>query len=113
MARLKNNGTTVLRGTKGRLDWRVMSNGAVLSKRAAGGGFKKVGKVVAGLTFATFQASLEAADWTFTIEAREWLDLEPAPTRRVMRKAPAGAGQEQWVSSRNPGLLRARVAQGK
>lgn len=111
MARLKNNGEVVLRCTKPDEDWRVMSNGRVLSKQDTGG-FTIYCKLEI-LTFREVKDLLSHDGWTVEVLAPWWLDLRPAPTKRIMRKAPVTAREERWVSQTNPGLLRAKVNQGK
>ena len=108
MACLKNNGAQVLR-IKGD---RFMSNGAVLRPRP-NGGFRKVGKIKAGLTFQDVVDRFTARGVAVDVLAREWLQLQPAPCRRIMVKAPASARQERWVVRRDPGFLRARIAAEK
>ena len=117
MAALKNNGTVVFTATRlstGAI-YRVMSNGAVL-KRRPGGGYKKTklaGPFKLNRTFDQFADYLARGTFTVKIEAREWLDLEPAPPKRIMRDAPATAYQQRWVDRQSSGLLRAQVAQAK
>ena len=108
MARLKNNGVKVFETPKGLI---FMSNGVVLVLRP-NGGFRKVDKAKAGLTFEQLAAIFEKAGKVVIWHAPEWRDLRPAPATRTMRPAPASAVQSNWVDRRGPGLLRARKAQG-
>ncbi len=114
MARLKNNGAEVFRATRGAKDWRCMSNGAVLEKRPSGGGFRKVGKMAGNL--ATFQDgadSLRANGWVVEVRSPAWMELGPAPAKRIMRPAPSTAYEARWVDRVDPGLQRARAKQGR
>lgn len=108
MAKLKANGTVVLRAiTPQGYDWRVMSNGVLLQKRGTGGGFRKRGKVKLDHTFGAIATTLRESGATVTVEAPAWLPLKPAPARRVMRTAPATAHEGRWVDRVEDGLARA------
>lgn len=99
MARLKNNGAEVIRALKGRLDWRVMSNGNILRKRLGEcGAFKIVSHVMPAETFAGVRDILLGLDWDVEVRNPAWLPLRPAPTKIVRGR-------------RNPGLLRAMADQ--
>lgn len=112
MASLKNNGAQVLRVTWGSLgDERIMSNGKVLRKRGGNGGFRVIGKIKPGLTFAEVRDIYARSDqMVVEVTAPEWLDLKPAPTKLIRETGHDGRTR---VRSRNPGYLRAKVAQSK